>query len=175
MKNINRVAIFNSENGISKIFIAKGHSIGRKFFYATKQINYVGGIMTKTITNKFLLFIGIVVILLLSSCVDTDVENIPTSFTDLKSEVRFMNQVDGAQAVIAVEGAQVGTIPANDSSGYAEYQAGRKTVTATFSSGQSAEESLSFDTDYKITFTIVEDTTTGVRSFQKSQDGYIWE
>ncbi|KUG24763.1 hypothetical protein ASZ90_005421 [hydrocarbon metagenome] len=133
--------------------------------------------MTKIITKKYLLLIlsSIGIMLLISSCVDTDVVNIPTNFTDLKSKVRFVNQVAGADAVVSVEGTQVGTIPPDGSSSYVEFLAGRKRVTVSYSTGPNLEENLTFDTDYKITFSIVEDPVTGERSFQKKLDGYVWD
>lgn len=133
--------------------------------------------MTKIITKKYLLLIlsSIGIMLLISSCVDTDVVNIPTNFTDLKSKVRFVNQVAGADAVVSVEGTQVGTIPPDGSSSYIEFFAGRKRVTASYSTGPNLEENLTFDTDYKITFSIVEDPETGERYFEKKLDGYVWD
>jgi len=132
--------------------------------------------MTKIITKKLLSLIlsSVIIMLFISSCVDTDIVNIPTNFTDLKSKVRFVNQVAGADAVVSVEGTQVGTIPPDGSSSYIEFAAGRKRVTASYSSGPNVEENLSFDTDYKITFSIVEDPVTGERYFQKNLDGYVW-
>jgi hypothetical protein len=132
--------------------------------------------MTKRVTKNYLLLIlaGIGILFFSSSCVDTDVENIPTSFPDLKSQVRFVNNV-GLDAAVAVENTQVATVSPEDSSSYMEFLAGRKTVTASFSTGPTVEEEVSFDTDYKITVSIIEDTTTGERFFQKTLDGYVWE
>ncbi len=133
--------------------------------------------MTKKVTKNYMLLIlaGIGILFLFSSCVDTEVENIPTSFPDLKSQVRFVNNVKGLDAVVVVENTQVGTISPEDSSSYMEFLSGRKKVTASYSTGPSVTENVSFDTDYKITFSIIEDTTTGERFFQKKLDGYVWE
>jgi hypothetical protein len=129
--------------------------------------------MNKIDKNKLLFSISIGLILIWSGCVDTGVENIPTTI-NFRSQVRFVNEVANASATITVDGSQAGTVQSGETSAYVETASGSRNIIATYSSGPNVEGILSLETDYKITITIVEDTT-GTRSFVKTLDGYIWQ
>ena len=119
--------------------------------------------------NNLLFLIGIALLMFVSGCVDTRVENI--SPKDYRSEVRFDNQVPGVDATITIDNSQVGTVPSGGESAYFEASSGSRNIAATYSSGSNVSQIMTLETDFKITITIVEDTL-GVRSFVKSLDGY---
>lgn len=129
--------------------------------------------MTKTDKNKFLLSITIGLILFWAGCVDTSVENIPQSF-DFMSQVKFVNSVPGAAATITLDGTQVATVESGSESAYMEAPSGSRQIVANFSSGPNVEGRITFETEFKIAVSIVEDTT-GARSFVKSLQGYVWQ
>ena len=119
--------------------------------------------------NNLLFLIGIALLMFVSGCVDTSVENI--SPKDYRSDVRFNNQVPGVDATITIDNSQVGTVPSGGESAYFEASSGSRNIAATYSSGSNVSQVMTLETDFKITITIVEDTL-GVRSFVKSLDGY---
>lgn len=123
--------------------------------------------MYKYVNNKLLLLFSMVVILMWNGCVDTGVENIaPKDYTSL---VKFVNQVPGADATIAVDNSQVSTVPAGQESGYVEVPSGSRNVMATYSAGANVTETVFLETEFRITVTIVEDSTG--RHFVKSLEG----
>lgn len=127
--------------------------------------------MNKYNKIKFpIIFWGLTLILLLGSCVDTSVENIPTS-VDFRSMVKFVNNVPNETATITVDGNQVGDVASGGESSYLDTPSGSRNVKADYSNGPNVEAPLFFETDYKITVTIVEDSL-GNRSFVKSLEGY---
>ncbi|RPI71476.1 MAG: hypothetical protein EHM47_10130 [Ignavibacteriales bacterium] len=118
--------------------------------------------------NKLLFLVSMAMLIYLSGCVDTSVENI--SPQDYKSSVRFENEA-GAAATIAVDGSQVSTVASGQMSSYVEVNSGSRNIQATYPSGQNINESISLETDLRITISIVEDST-GARSLVKHIDGY---
>ncbi len=139
--------------------------------------------MNKAYKLKLLYIFGISLIFYLVGCVDTSVENIPQQLT-YKSMVRFVNDAD-TTATVNIDGGQVATLESSQTSGYSEINSGSRNISATYASGPNVQQTLSMDTDSKITVTIIQDTsyivqgedTVGfdlVRSFKKSVDGYIF-
>lgn len=116
------------------------------------------------------LFFGLLVTLFLSSCVDTSVQNIEPQ--DYRSQVRFVNNVPNEAAAVSLDGSQVSTLQTGETSAYRETTSGSHDILASYSNGPNAEGRLVFETDYKITVTVVEDTS-GNRSLVKTVDGYI--
>jgi len=137
------------------------------------QLNSNGGNMSKADKNKLLFSISISLILIWAGCVDTGVENIPQSINYM-SQVKFVNQVPGADATVTIDGSSVGTIQSGGESSYMEAPSGSRNVVANYSSGSNVQGSIFLETEYKITVSIVEDST-GNRSFVKSLDGYVWQ
>ena len=127
--------------------------------------------MNKIDKNKLLFSISISLIFIWSGCVDTGVENITTK--NYRSLVKFNNQVPGADASITIDGSQVGNVASGAESSYTDVPSGSRNIIATYTSGANVEGILSLETDYKITVTIVEDSTG--RFFVKTLDGYIWQ
>ena len=124
--------------------------------------------MKKSYKNKLLVFFSIGIILTLSGCVDTGVENI--SEQNYRSLVRFANNVPGVDASITVDNSSVGTVPSGGQSDYADVPSGSRNIAANFTSGSNVNQVLTLETEFRITITIVEDTT-GARSFVKTLDG----
>jgi len=129
--------------------------------------------MSKIHKNKILYSIVIGIILYLAGCVDTSVENIPQNINYI-SQVRFVNQVPGANATISIDGGSVGTVQSGATSSYTQAPSGSRNIIASYSSGPNVEGPIFLETDYKITVSIVEDST-GNRFFVKSLDGYVWQ
>jgi len=129
--------------------------------------------MSKIHKNKILYSIVIGIILYLAGCVDTGVENIPQNI-NFNSQVRFVNQVPGANATISIDGGSVGTVQSGATSSYTQAPSGSRNIIASYSSGPNVEGPIFLETDYKITVSIVEDST-GNRFFVKSLDGYVWQ
>jgi len=121
----------------------------------------------------FSLLIGFSLVLFLASCVDLGVENIPQSI-DYRSQVKFVNNVPGADATMTIDGGNFGVVSTGTESGYSELASGSRNIVASFSSGPNAERIIVCDTDYKVIVTIVEDST-GARFLEKTLGGYIWE
>lgn len=125
------------------------------------------------------LFLGFIVALFITSCVDTSVQNIEPQ--DYRSQVRFVNDVPIEAATVNLDGSQVSNLQSGETSAYRETASGSHDVVASYANGPNAEGRLVFETDYKITITVVEDTTitptdtTITRSFEKTIDGYIWQ
>lgn len=119
--------------------------------------------------NNLLFLVSIALLIFMSGCVDTSVENI--SPQDYKSEVRFINEVPGADASISIDGSQVSTVPSGQESAYVVVPSGSRNIAANYTSGPNVSQIVSLETDFKITITVVEDTT-GARSFVKTLDGY---
>jgi hypothetical protein len=118
------------------------------------------------------LFLGFIVALFITSCVDTSVQNIDVQ--DYRSQVRFVNDVPNEAASVSLDGSQVSSLQTGETSAYRETTSGSHDVVASYANGPSAEGRLVFETDSKITITVVEDTL-GNRSFVKTVDGYIWQ
>ena len=118
------------------------------------------------------LFLGIIAALFITSCVDTSVQNIEPQ--DYRSQVRFVNDVPNEAASVSLDGSQVSSLQSGETSAYRETTSGSHDVVASYTTGPNAEGRLVFETDYKITITVVEDTL-GIRSFVKTIDGYIWQ
>ena len=118
------------------------------------------------------LFLGIILTLFLTSCVDTSVQNIEPQ--DYRSQVRFVNDVPNEAAAVTLDGSQVGTLQTGETSSYRETTSGSHDVLASYTTGPNAEGRLVFETDYKITVTVIEDTS-GNRFLVKTIDGYIWQ
>lgn len=118
------------------------------------------------------LFLGIIAALLITSCVDTSVQNIEPQ--DYRSQVRFTNDVPNETATVTLDGSQVGSLQSGETSAYRETTSGSHNVVVSYAIGPNAEGRLVFETDLKITITVVEDTL-GNRSLVKTIDGYIWQ
>ncbi len=140
--------------------------------------------MNKAYKLKLLYIFGISLIFYLVGCVDTTVENIPQTLT-YKSQVRFVNSVQGVDATITIDGSQVASVQSGKTSSYTVVNSGSRNISAKYTSGPNVQQVLSLDTDSKITVTIVQDTTYKVqgtdtvgfdlvRSFKKSLDGYTY-
>jgi hypothetical protein len=119
--------------------------------------------------NNILFFLGIGLLLAWSGCVDTGVENIAPQ--DYRSEVRFVNEVPGAEANISIDNSPVSTVPSGQESAYVEAPSGSRNISAAYSSGPNVSQTMTLETDFRITITIQEDTT-GARYFVKTLDGY---
>jgi hypothetical protein len=98
---------------------------------------------------KFLLVLCSGLIFFISGCVDTSVQTIPDHIV-YNSQVKFTNLVTGAgTATLSLNNQSVGDLGFGEESSLLTFQAGSKTLSATFSNAANTQYLFSLDTDYK--------------------------
>lgn len=128
--------------------------------------------------TKLLVAFGIITVVFIAGCVDTNVNPIPDSI-DYSSQIKVVNLVSGAgDATLSLNGQSLGTaafgteVPA--SSGFLTIPAGSKTLTATYSvAGGNETYQFATATEYKIRAFLV--GTSAASEVVLFHQRYIWQ
>jgi hypothetical protein len=140
--------------------------------------------MKKADNKKLLYIVSISLILFLAGCVDTGVDNIPTSI-NYNSQVKIVNLASGVgTATVTMKDASGGSIsfgqisfgsdaPAEGQS-YQTIPAGNKTLSISYSSGGASSLLLTTESNYKMRIFLIADTSN-VKSLIKRTERYIWQ
>jgi len=135
--------------------------------------------MKKADKTKLLYVIGISLVLFMFGCVDTNVQNVPSSI-DYHSQVKFVNLIDSVgTATISVNGNSMGSaaftksLPANGSS-YLDVQSGDKVIIVKYTSAPADTFRIAFETErtQSIYFT---GTKSGSRQITSLTERYTWQ
>lgn len=141
--------------------------------------------MNKADKFKLLYIFGISLIFFFTGCVDTSVQNIPSSF-DFHSQVKIVNLSSNGGAatinVFDVTGAKVASVsslnvgdeyPGNGQA-FLDLQAGSKTFIITYANAPADTFKQVTDTDLRMRFFIV-DVNDTTRNIVKSVERYTWQ
>ena len=153
------------------------------------KLNFQGGYMNKADKFKLLYVLGISLIFFFAGCVDTSVNNLPTT-VNYRSQVNVVNLAAGmgsahvimheASGATAAAGQTIdfGSINLGNTSpsdgSFQDIPAGSKTVMIAYS-GSSAKDTLKLSTisNYKLRLFLVGTSSAGSRSFVTMNQRYI--
>ena len=140
--------------------------------------------MKKADNKKLLYIVSISLLLFWAGCVDTGVNNIPTSI-NYDSQVKIVNLAAGVgTATVTMKDAaggsvSFGAIPfGNDSpvegQSYQTIPAGNKTLSVSYSNGGTGSLLLTTESNYKMRIFLIADTSSD-KSLVKRTERYIWQ